>query len=1009
MENGGYLVMFKLNEIKDYSLDRIREISQQLNTADDNPEYTLDCSGVYGVDDDVLEALFSSIRDDWKESNGRELDNFMTGLNGDLLTVIKTFLKNKSKLEYVKNEVSNNFSFLTKPDLLKLATLAERYYLTDSETSLIKCLQFAKLCAKYTSAKVGLYEDVKDLNFIKLINELRNKNVINKKVYKLFNDIRDAGNKVVHVKPEHITNLSVDNDNYIDNDYVITIIKKVHELAKWFHSAFCTRDLVIFNDYIVPSNSSFTDKSFIEDNFDSDISNTIEDELSSIYVQTVIHPSFGQINIDKSLKYGNKITLGSLFISNEELEKDLIIGYHYQIVKKLSQGSFGTTYLAKDLHLPDKPLVVVKQFTPNKSDEGTFSKAKHLFDQEAKTLQKLNNNQNIPNLFAFFEENDKLFIVQEYIEGTTLRQEFKARKAPYSEQEVIALIKNILTPLTIVHSNVIVHRDIKPENLICTTDNKIAIIDFGAIKQIIEDHHNSGTIIGTIGYMPHEQLEGSRISYSCDVYATGIIAIEALMGYKIKDSILRQEELQNSSISDVLKEILLKITAFDPRDRYISAKEALEALEAVDTKEKESDEAPTVINPQPKEEGTLPPEGNDDSDEQTGETDGEPPQLPWWGGIPKSWLIGGGIGAFLLGGLFIWSLPYLTKTRLQQTELTIGTIWKPEASQGLADHIEENSVPANYIDFLKGEKIKVRINGDRTLSYPEAKTRIETKQWDIAFATSPMLSIFAKDQGYIYLAGMFPGSSSYNAGLFVRSDNPIKSINDINSSTKVALGSFSSASSFYMPVYDLYGKTVIVSAGNRGEAIIDKVKKGEADVGSAAIGDSIRKDDPDLRIIHVSRDIPGSGVYSSPNFSQNDRDNIQKLMLNAPSEIQKQANYEAKPEPDYTEFRKIVQRVEEILICTDFSKNPVTLACNGDIQNIEGKINGVSIEGDNSVLKVSANGQIYNILIPAKMTTEIFGSDKLTDIQGKLVIVKTNEVKDNNVKINQSQQIKVNQ
>ncbi|WPF87364.1 protein kinase [Cyanobacterium aponinum AL20118] len=990
--------MFKLNEIKDYPLAKIREISKQLNTADENPEYKLDCTDVYGLDDDVLEALFSAIRDDWKDA--RELDYFMTSLNGDLLNVIQIFLKNESKLEAVKNDVSNNFSFLTKPDLLKFATLAERYYLTDPETSLIKCRQFAELCARYVSAKVGLYEDIKDIKFIKLINELRSKNAIDKKVYKLFNDIRDAGNKVVHVKPEHITNLGVNNDNYIDNDYVITIIKKVHELAKWFHSAFCTRDLIKFDGYVVPSSNYFIDEPPIENNFDSDISTTIEDELSSIYEQTIIHPSAVKNNIDKSLECGNKIDLRGLFVNNEELENGLTIGSRYQIIEKLSQGSFGTTYLAEDLHLPDKPLVVVKQFTPNKSNEGTFSKAKHLFDQEATTLQKLNNNQNIPNLFAFFEENDKLFIVQEYIEGNTLRQELKARKAPYSEQEVIALMKNILTPLTIVHEKVIVHRDLKPENLICTTNNQIAIIDFGAIKQIIEDNNNSGTIIGTIGYMPPEQLEGSSISYSCDVYAVGIIAIEALMGYKIKDSILREEELKQSNISDGLKNILVKMTAFDPRDRYISALEALGAINALIPDGKD-DQTETIIIPDPPTgtgTGSSTDSSKDSSTDTNTNTDTD---------IPKWYLIVGGIVFVLLGALFIRSLPYLTKTKLQQKELTIGTIWKPEASQGLADYIEENSVPANYFDFLKGDEIKVRINGDRTLSYPEAKTRMETKQWDIAFATSPMLSIFAKDQGYNHLAGMFPGSNSYNAGLFVRSDNPIQSINDINTSTKVALGSFTSASSFYMPVYDLYGKTVIADVGNRGEAIIEKVKNGEVDVGSAAIGDSVRKDDPTSRIIHVSRDIPGSGVYASPNLSKNDYENVKKLMLNAPSEIQKEANYEAKPEPDYTEFKKIVQRVEEILICADFTKNPVTLACTGNFQTIEGRINGVSVEGNNSVLKVSANGQIYNVIISLDLKQTVFGSDKLTDIQGKSVIIQSDKINNNNVTITQPNQLRV--
>jgi serine/threonine-protein kinase len=121
----------------------------------------------------------------------------------------------------------------------------------------------------------------------------------------------------------------------------------------------------------------------------------------------------------------------------------------------------------------------------------------------------------------------------------------------------------------------------------------------------------------------------------------------------------------------------------------------------------------------------------------------------------KKYLAVGILIIFLpLLGLLVKSFPYFIKTKIIKSELTIGTIWKIEASQKLADYIEENSVPANYLDYFKGEKIKVRINGDVTLSYDEAENRIVNKQWDIAFTTSPILSIFAKEQGYSYIAGM---------------------------------------------------------------------------------------------------------------------------------------------------------------------------------------------------------------------------------------------------------------
>lgn len=374
--------------------------------------------------------------------------------------------------------------------------------------------------------------------------------------------------------------------------------------------------------------------------------------------------------------------------------------------------------------------------------------------------------------------------------------------------------------------------------------------------------------------------------------------------------------------------------------------------------------------------------------------------------LPLPLLLSGGALLIIILGLFIKSIPYLTKTKISNTDLTIGTLYTVESFQGLADYIQENSVPANYIDFLKGDKIKVRINGDKTLSYAEAQKRMETKKWDIAFANSPILSIFAKKQGYAYIAGMFPETINYQAGLFVRKDSQIKSLNDIKTSTRVALGGFNSASSFYMPVYDLYGKTITVNINNRGETIIDLVKQGKADVGSAAIGDSLKSNDPDLRIIYVSRQIPGSGVYASPNLSESDQKNIQKLMLNAPAKVQKGANYGDKPEPDYTEFTKIVKRVEEILVCADFTENPVTLACSGNIETIKGTINGVSIRGDDSFIKLSANGRIYNISVSLKIIKELFGSDRLTDIQGKLVQLRTDD-EGNNIEINQLTQIKL--
>lgn len=877
-------------------------------------------------------------------------------------------------------EISSNFSFLMISDLAELATLAEKYYQSDPNTSLFKCRQFIEVCAKYVSAKIGIYEELKNEKLIYILNQLRKKKVIHQQIFFLFNNIRNLANEEVHLEPQHATTIEPNNDKKkIDSTKALECIGKLHELAIWYHKAFChdQNKPFIKPKYIIPVDSTEKIKKLeaelikLANQNQPELVEKIQEQLEDIFIP----------NEDDTFICAKDM---------QKLSQGLILRHRYQIVKQLSKGSFGTTYIAYDLDKPNQPLCVVKQFTPSKSNEGTFSKARHLFDLEAKTLQKLGNYSEIPSLFAFFEENDDLFLVQEYIEGNILREELEES---WQEKKVVQLLKDILIPLSYVHKNIIVHRDIKPENLIRRAiDGKIVIIDFGAVKQVLEDKkkQGKGTVIGTRAYMSLEQFQG-KILFSCDVYAVGIIAIEALMGRKIAEEIYPKQWLaQTNLISDELKQILSRMIATNYEDRYVDAKEALEAIEQWQNK---NDESTTII---------LNPSVNESENQSTNINTSKVTRLS----IPKSYLIGGAISLVVLLGLLIKSFPYFLKTKLTQTKLTIGTLWKPESLEGLTEHIEENSVPANYIDFLKGEKIKVRINGDKTLSYNEAQRRMETKTWDIAFANSPILSIFANNQGYAYIAGMFPETINYQGGLFVRKDNPIKSLNDIKPSTRVALGGFNSASSFYMPVYDLYGKTITADIGNRGQDIIDLVRQGNADIGAAAIGDFLRKDDSDFRIIYVSRDIPSSGVYASANLSQLDRENIKKLMLNAPPKVQKEANYGDKPEPDYTEFRKIVKRVEEILVCANFSRNPVTLTCSGNIETIKGTINGVSIRGDDSFIKLSANGRIYNISVPLKIIKELFGSDKLTDIQGKLVQLKTDE-EGNNIKVNQLTQIKL--
>jgi endonuclease YncB( thermonuclease family)/ABC-type phosphate/phosphonate transport system substrate-binding protein len=341
----------------------------------------------------------------------------------------------------------------------------------------------------------------------------------------------------------------------------------------------------------------------------------------------------------------------------------------------------------------------------------------------------------------------------------------------------------------------------------------------------------------------------------------------------------------------------------------------------------------------------------------------------------------GSLGSFVV---FIFKYyQFINRPRLSKGELKIGILTQPEAYSALATYLEENIIPDDFANFLfgQGKKINVSIVGNSDLTYQQAQQSLINNEWDVAFTLSPALSVVAKESGYQFIARMFPDQPQfYRSALFVRSDSPIYSLKDLNSQTKVGLGDFKSMSSFYMPLYDLYGKTLTIETGLK--RMSTQVKNGVVQVG-AGVSTNVEKD-RELRIIHVSRDIPGSGVYVTPTFSEREKTIIQQVLLNAPKEIQSKANYGSGKEPDYTEFMKIRTRVEEILSCADFSKNPVKLFCSANPLVIKGKINGSSLVDSVTLeLKVMGeNGTLYKVVVPR------FIIPNFTQVQNKSIILK---------------------
>ena len=263
-----------------------------------------------------------------------------------------------------------------------------------------------------------------------------------------------------------------------------------------------------------------------------------------------------------------------------------ILRQRYKIVKQLDAGGFGKTYLAEDLDIPvtPKPVCVLKRLHPTIIDPEII----RLFEQEAEILYKLGQNHDqIPKLYAYFENDEELYLIQEFIDGYDLRQEISLGKK-LSEGDVIQLLRDVLEILVYVHENKVIHRDIKPANIMRRKDGKLVLIDFGVVKKINTTiARNSGltskTIgIGTYDYMPIEQSYG-KPKLSSDIYALGMTAIQALTGVRLKT--LSEDEDTGEiiwsnlvQVSNKLEQFITKMVRFDYRQRYKNAREALEEL-----------------------------------------------------------------------------------------------------------------------------------------------------------------------------------------------------------------------------------------------------------------------------------------------------------------------------------------------------------------------------------------------------------------------------------------------
>ncbi|WP_298911992.1 serine/threonine-protein kinase [uncultured Nostoc sp.] len=269
-----------------------------------------------------------------------------------------------------------------------------------------------------------------------------------------------------------------------------------------------------------------------------------------------------------------------------------VLQNRYRIIQILGQGGFGRTYLAEDQRRFNE-LCAIKELISTATEALAWKKAQELFYREAAILYQIEHPQ-VPKFRERFEQDQRLFLVEDYVAGQTYRTLLAERQAvgkTFTEAEVLQLIQLLLPVLEHIHSRGIIHRDISPENIILRdSDAKPVLIDFGVVKELAERLRSPNspmpeTTVGKLGYSPSEQMQTGGAYPSSDLYALAVSAIVLLTGKEPRDLFDENQLTWNWQrwvrVNPRFAQVLNRMLNHIPSARYQSAANVSQALQSL--------------------------------------------------------------------------------------------------------------------------------------------------------------------------------------------------------------------------------------------------------------------------------------------------------------------------------------------------------------------------------------------------------------------------------------------
>lgn len=250
----------------------------------------------------------------------------------------------------------------------------------------------------------------------------------------------------------------------------------------------------------------------------------------------------------------------------------------YRILKSIGRGGMADVYLAKDLILDNEEVAIKVLRTNYQTDQIAVSR----FQREARAMAELNH-PNIVSIRDIGEEDGQQFLVMEYVDGSDLKKYIQDH-APLSNNEVVRIMEEVLSAMTLAHQQGIVHRDLKPQNILLTKDGTVKVTDFGIAVAFAETSlTQTNSMLGSVHYLSPEQARGSKATVQSDIYAMGIMLFEMLTGHIPYDGdsavTIALQHFQkplpsiideNKNVPQALENVVIKATAKRLSDRYAS-------------------------------------------------------------------------------------------------------------------------------------------------------------------------------------------------------------------------------------------------------------------------------------------------------------------------------------------------------------------------------------------------------------------------------------------------------